>query len=479
MGLSKRQTLAPFDVLAALKASGNPVPGLDADLLDGKHAADFVDVMNDQGIVGQKSFAQSPIVPEPTADMYAANKGYVDSAIATVTGDESNGPGDHNALTNRGMANQHPTSAITGLDAKLATIPTLPGTGTDGVSGLTKLYGTTGNNSDGAMTQAAASTALAAIPPLPGTGTDSVSGLTKLYGATGNNSDGAMTQAAASTQLSLLGSDISILGGQIDALDNDISTLGGQIGDLQSNKADLVSGNVPQSQLPIASTSASGIVQLNDSTSSNSTTQAATANAVSQALAAALAASIPCYKNRANITSSGNWTVPANVTQVGVLMIGGGGGGGAYCGGGGGGGGIILRLYVAVTPGQSMAAVIGSGGSGATTAGSGSAGGNTTFAGLTAYGGNVGASANASNGGRGGSGGAGDLRGQSGGSSLPINPTAIQNAGGHGGGFGGGTGAVGSLAGVAPNANTGGGGGGGPYSAAGNNGGSGLVTIFY
>ena len=37
-------------------------------------------------------------------------------------------------------------------------------------------------------------------------------------------------------------------------------------------------------------------------------------------------------------TGSGNWTVPAGVTQVDVLVVGGGGGGGAGVGGGGGGG---------------------------------------------------------------------------------------------------------------------------------------------
>ena len=38
-------------------------------------------------------------------------------------------------------------------------------------------------------------------------------------------------------------------------------------------------------------------------------------------------------------TTSGTWTLPANVTAVDILLVGGGGGGGCYQGLGGGGGG--------------------------------------------------------------------------------------------------------------------------------------------
>lgn len=58
-------------------------------------------------------------------------------------------------------------------------------------AGKTKLYSSTGNNTDGAMTQSAVTTAINA-------------GKIKLYSSTGNNTDGAMTQSAVSNALNTL-----------------------------------------------------------------------------------------------------------------------------------------------------------------------------------------------------------------------------------------------------------------------------------
>lgn len=101
--------------------------------------------------------------------------------------------------------------------------------------------------------------------------------------------------------------------------------------------------------------------------------------------------------NSQTITANGNFTVPDGVTTVKFLGCGGGGGGGGAGGtplsggsgggGGGGGAGILQELIVNVTPGQIIAAVIGSGGAGgaggtSTTDGSaGSAGSSTTLIG--------------------------------------------------------------------------------------------------
>ena len=54
-----------------------------------------------------------------------------------------------------------------------------------------------------------------------------------------------------------------------------------------------------------------------------------------------------------------NWTVPAGVTSVEVLVVGGGGAGGGDVGGGGGGGQVISNSTVSVTPGSAADAVNG------------------------------------------------------------------------------------------------------------------------
>ncbi|MBQ0013031.1 MAG: hypothetical protein KBS86_00455 [Proteobacteria bacterium] len=103
-------------------------------------------------------------------------------------------------------------------------------TGTADTSGVTKLYDTTGTNTDGTITQNAITTALGtkqdALPTGPndgekygltwdgtsgqfvyakyityGTGNVDTSGITKLYNNTGTNTDGTITQNAITTAL--------------------------------------------------------------------------------------------------------------------------------------------------------------------------------------------------------------------------------------------------------------------------------------
>lgn len=85
------------------------------------------------------------------------------------------------------------------------------------------------------------------------------------------------------------------------------------------------------------------------------------------------------------LETSQSWTVPAGVYSIDFWMCGGGASGSGYNGGGdqytttnGGGSGFSMCGKMNVTPGQSLVAVIGAGGSGVTT-GFGNPGGNTTF----------------------------------------------------------------------------------------------------
>ena len=114
------------------------------------------------------------------------------------------------------------------------------------------------------------------------------------------------------------------------------------------------------------------------------------------------------------ITASGDWTVPAGVTNLKhVWLIAGGGGGGstrgAGGGGGGGAGGVKHLTNFPVTPSDLLPAIIGAGGSGITQQTPslpGVSGGDTTFLGFTVTGGGGGGSGNDTNNGlNGGSGG--------------------------------------------------------------------------
>ena len=98
------------------------------------------------------------------------------------------------------------------------------------------------------------------------------------------------------------------------------------------------------------------------------------------------------YGNRAEFTSSGNWTVPAGVTRVRARLVG--GGGGSYNNGYQGSNGYFREVELTVTPGASMPVVIGAGGAAGV---SSSAGGQTTFGGIAADGGYPGLNASSQN----------------------------------------------------------------------------------
>lgn len=90
--------------------------------------------------------------------------------------------------------------------------------------------------------------------------------------------------------------------------------------------------------------------------------------------------------------ASGNFTVPAGVTQLRGAMTGAGGGGGgvsaAAATGSAGLPGVITSFVLTVTPGQVIAFTNGAGGAkGANTGGNGGTGGDTTFGSFTAKGG--------------------------------------------------------------------------------------------
>lgn len=221
---------------------------------------------------------------------------------------------------------------------------------------------------------------------------------------------------------------------------------------------------------------------------------------------------LPCpYQHRVEITSSQNWTVPAGVTTIDVIIVGGGQAGeratSTATRGLGGDGGEVRKLRgLTVTPGSAISVTIGAGGVGSTSAGQ-AVGGNTQFGAYTAYGGGT-ANASGDIGSAGGN--ATEVHGHDNGTRLNADPipwrvatsylhdrllygydpyTGILYAGGGGrgettqtmGGSGGGVGGVNGPGGDAT-ANMGGGGGGGEYESVtvrGGNGGSGIVIIYY
>ena len=109
-----------------------------------------------------------------------------------------------------------------------------------------------------------------------------------------------------------------------------------------------------------------------------------------------------------------NWTVPAGVTGIEVLVVAGGGGGGSRHAGGGGAGGVLHVTNYKVTPASSLALNVGAGGAGAAggaSSGGGSNGNDSYFGGasgstsIRATGGGVGGSGATASGNGGSSGG--------------------------------------------------------------------------
>lgn len=109
------------------------------------------------------------------------------------------------------------------------------------------------------------------------------------------------------------------------------------------------------------------------------------------------------FAREAVLTGSGNWTVPTGVTMILLTMTGGGGGGGGsnaqnYSASGGGAGGTLYGIMYPVTPGATIAYVVGAGGAaiGAGVWTDGNDGAATTFGPFTAAGGLKGLRANSS-----------------------------------------------------------------------------------
>ncbi len=213
-------------------------------------------------------------------------------------------------------------------------------------------------------------------------------------------------------------------------------------------------------------------------------------------------------------SGSGNWTCPAGVNNVDVLIVSGGGGGGGNYGGGGGGGAVGLYANLVVVPTATYPYVVGAGGVGGANAQDGNTGASSSFCGkiltggikgLAAHTGGAGAACDTLTAGAGGTagnpggagvnnfigstsgaggGGAGATSGDGGLTIFSIGAIGGVGAGDDGGGGGsswkiGGVGGGAGVAGTAAAANSGGGGGGGGASEAGGNGGSGYILIMW
>jgi hypothetical protein len=183
-------------------------------------------------------------------------------------------------------------------------------------------------------------------------------------------------------------------------------------------------------------------------------------------------------------TTSGSFVVPAGVTSISAVAVGGGGGGagGSDPTNGGGGGGASALAYVnniAVTPGETLTVVVGSGGTAGAGSNVGTSGGLSSIARsatilLQANGGTQGNALiiNANN-----NGGAGGTVVTGSGGAGGVGGSGNSSGGGGGGGAGGysGTGGAGSAGSTSgnPTGSTGSGGGGGGGAGSNNRGGGG------
>jgi len=213
----------------------------------------------------------------------------------------------------------------------------------------------------------------------------------------------------------------------------------------------------------------------------------------SSGVTVAVASNGDCIVSFATLVTTGgnaaisyrNWTVPAGVSSVNVLIVAGGGGGGSSnslkTGGAGGGGGVVVATNYTVTPSSTISVGTGAGGFGGNCA-NGLRGGNSSFGSLTAIGGGWGSGCSATEG-TGGSGGGGHFRAGArttqttspGTSSNGVNITAYGNTGGSGSsgdyGYGGGGGGGGAT-------QVGGDGTGSGGTGRGGNGGEGIANSF-
>ena len=180
---------------------------------------------------------------------------------------------------------------------------------------------------------------------------------------------------------------------------------------------------------------------------------------------------------RSYLTSAGGWVVPQGVSTARTLVVAGGGGGGTgadntgWQGGGGGAGGYLAAASTALTPGASVAVVVGQGGVGGVRPGVRVArnGQNSQLGSIAAIGGGAGGSSEVingspygSNGATGGSGGGGGIYTGNGGAGMTGQGFAGGNGAGAGnlaaGGGGGSGGAGGNASGVGESAQGGSGG---------------------
>jgi len=184
------------------------------------------------------------------------------------------------------------------------------------------------------------------------------------------------------------------------------------------------------------------------------------------------------------ITTTGapqTFTIPSGVTRLKVTIVGGGGGGGngdfsSLSGGGGGGGGTSVVWLSGLTPGLTIIATVGLGGSAAAAGGTSSIySGTQSITTSTATGGSGGSSLDAGSGGS-GTGATIIIGGGAGGHGM-INGSAGPGGSGGSSTFGGG--GLGSLAAGSAGRNYGGGGGGGGFVNVGGAGGQGIVLFEY
>lgn len=212
----------------------------------------------------------------------------------------------------------------------------------------------------------------------------------------------------------------------------------------QVDLTSMVTGTLPVGNLPVG-TGANQIVQLDG-------------NAKLPAVDGSQLTGITTMRNQL-FTSSGTFTAPAGVTKVYLSMVaGGGGGGGTDNGQGGGGGGSAINYVYTVVPTNSYTVTVGTGGAGGANNADGNDGLDTTFDGITVYGGKKGLKATTA-----GAGGTGLISGTAGNGTAGGKSSFGYGGGGHTNGSGYGSG----------------GGGGASPTPTGGNGADGMVLVYW